>query len=67
MDFGYGVTTTADGGRNWRLLRHLPRQPGGGAAIISVDGGTRYLALGAFGLWRSPDAGAHWKKLSPLT
>ena len=67
MDFGYGVTTTADGGRNWRLLRHLPRQPDGGAAIISVDGRTRYLALGGFGLWRSPDAGAHWKKLSPLS
>lgn len=66
MDFGYGITTTSDGGRNWRLLRHLPRQPDGGAAIISVDGRTRYLALGGFGLWRSPDAGAHWKKLSPL-
>lgn len=66
MNFGYGVTTTADGGRNWRLLRHLPRQPDGGAAIVSVDGRTRYLALGAYGLWRSPDAGAHWKRLSPL-
>jgi photosystem II stability/assembly factor-like uncharacterized protein len=65
MDFGYGVTTTADGGRNWRQLRHLPRQPGGGAAIVSVDGRTRYLALGQFGLWRSLDAGAHWKRLTP--
>ena len=65
MDFGYGVTVTDDGGRDWRMLRHLPRQPDG-AAIISVDGRTRYLALGGFGLWRSPDAGAHWRKLSPL-
>jgi photosystem II stability/assembly factor-like uncharacterized protein len=65
MDFGYGVTVTDDGGRNWRTLRHLPRQPNA-AALISVDGRTRYLALGGFGLWRSPDAGAHWRKLSPL-
>jgi photosystem II stability/assembly factor-like uncharacterized protein len=64
MDFGYGVTVTDDGGRDWRQLRHLPRQPDGGAAIVSVDGKTRYLALGQFGLWRSLDAGAHWERLT---
>src|SRR4051794_9032685 len=60
MDFGYGVPTTADSGRNWRVLRHLPSSLDG-TAIVSVDGKSRYLALGGFGLWRSPDAGAHWR------
>ncbi len=66
MRFGYGLTVTSDAGRNWRSLRHLPRRLTGGAGL-SVDGRTRYLALGSDGLWRSPDAGAHWQRLHLTT
>jgi photosystem II stability/assembly factor-like uncharacterized protein len=64
MTFGYEVTVTRDGGRHWRALRHLPRSFDGSAAL-SIDGKARYLALGGYGLWKSPDAGAHWQRLKP--
>ena len=64
MSFGYGLTVTQDGGRTWRALRHLPRQLYGGGAALSIDGRARYLALGSDGLWKSPDAGAHWQRLA---
>jgi hypothetical protein len=63
MSFGYGLTVTHDAGRGWRALRHLPRQLDGGASALSIDGKARYLALGSDGLWKSPDAGAHWQRL----
>lgn len=65
MSFGYGMTVTSDGGRNWRALRHLPRPLYGDVSALSVDGKARYLALGSDGLWKSPDAGAHWQRLTP--
>jgi hypothetical protein len=66
VSFGYGLTVTQDGGRHWRPLRHLPRRLGGGSSALSIDGKVRYLALGGDGLWKSPDAGAHWKRLKPV-
>ena len=65
MSFGYGLTVTHDAGRHWRTLRHLPRPLDGGFSALSIDGKTRYLALGGNGLWKSPDAGAHWQRLKP--
>ena len=63
MSFGHAFTATRDGGRHWRVLRHLPRRLDGGISALSVDGRARYLALGTDGLWKSPDAGAHWQRL----
>ncbi len=63
MSFGYGFTATSDGGRRWRMLRHLPRPLDGGVSALSVDGKDRYLALAGNGLWKSPDAGADWHRL----
>jgi photosystem II stability/assembly factor-like uncharacterized protein len=67
MRFGYGLTVTQDEGRNWRSLRHLPRRLNGGGSGLSIDGRTRYLALGSDGLWKSSDAGAHWQRLNVAT
>ena len=64
MSFGYGFSVTRDGGRRWTELRDLPVQLDGGGSILHVDGKFRYLALGAQGLWRSPDAGAHWHRIN---
>jgi photosystem II stability/assembly factor-like uncharacterized protein len=63
MSFGYGFSVTRDGGRRWRELRNLPVRLDGGGSVLHVDGKVRYLALGAQGLWRSPDAGAHWHRV----
>ena len=63
MSFGYGYTVTTDGGVRWRPLRHLPGQLDGGGSELKVDGKVRYLALGVQGLWRSPDAGATWRRV----
>jgi hypothetical protein len=65
MRFGYGLTVSDDAGRHWRKLRHLPRPLDGGFSVLSIDGKTRYLALGGDGLWKSPDAGADWQRLKP--
>ena len=63
MSFGYEKTVSDDGGRTWRALRHLPRRLDGGLSALCIDGKTRYLALGGRGLWKSSDAGAHWRRL----
>jgi hypothetical protein len=64
MSFGYELTVSHDGGRNWHALRHLPRRLYGGLSALGIDGRNRYLALGGDGLWKSSDAGAHWRRLN---
>jgi hypothetical protein len=54
---------TRDAGRSWRYLRHLPRRLYRSGSALSIDGKARYLALGGDGLWKGPDAGAHWQRL----
>jgi photosystem II stability/assembly factor-like uncharacterized protein len=67
-----GIYTSADGGVTWALASPTSAFPGGNVFTIAAGaGGPRQVyaivtALEAKGLFRSDDAGAHWRQMSDL-
>jgi hypothetical protein len=61
--FGGGVWKSKDGGANWTRLTGVPVDETVNAVAVSPTDSRIVLAASSYGLYRSADAGATWKRV----